>query len=496
MAGFQRRSWGGAKPSSQNTTTQNNTNDKWNLTIKSAKYSKNGDLGFKLGGFKNEDLSAINQVAPDIFFVKQSLDKTNWLWVKNGKFDEFIADVEPLENFLRSTDHYQETSIAKFGEKIEHYAESTPTEEEIASNDKQIASNWKELLSAISDPEIRKKFLAFQTTYTCVSQFKDASLSPANVISVLAADPNATFVTDKNTWESKFLRRVLPNSPFVIITKAENNLPPLNLLRQDPEVQAAGGWNQLVAKSGGPWFGAAWAAIKRVRLKHNLKTTYYKTKVYDVRYTEPFDSSKDPFMTIPNLINNLTGEINAAARAILDQEYREKGLEPQDYNAKKEGLETDKDLAKFKNFILAKCKKLQINVSENGTDADIVANAVFSYAYAKAESLNKLQPKVKTAFANAVCYAIAVTFNIESPKVASCANFFQNISQEEAESIAMDSFETYKTLANFSIVESIGDHHILSFDEFSDLIVSKAKNKSNIKNNFDNMMSRMESVNK
>ena len=47
---------------------------------------------------------------------------------------------------------------------------------------------------------------------------------------------------------------------------------------------------------------------------------------------------------------------------------------------------------------------------EVGSDADVVTNAVYAYAYAKAESLNKLQTKTKEAFANAVCYAIAATF--------------------------------------------------------------------------------------
>ena len=62
MAGFQRRAWG--KPTTQ---TQSSTSDKWNLTVKSAKYGKNGDIGFKLGGFNYQDLSIINKIIPDVF---------------------------------------------------------------------------------------------------------------------------------------------------------------------------------------------------------------------------------------------------------------------------------------------------------------------------------------------------------------------------------------------------------------------------------------------
>ena len=491
MAGFQRRAWGN-KPTTQ---SQASTSDKWNLTVKSAKYSKNGDIGFKLGGFNYQDLSAINKINPDVFFVKQgAMDKAVWLWIKSGKMDEFMADVAPLESALTSSGHYSNDSIKSFCEKIENYAESVPTEEEISANNEKIATNWKELLSTMTDPEVRKKFLAFQTTYACMTRFKSAALSPNNVISVLAADPQATFVTDKNTWETKFLRRVQPNAPFVIIIKAENSLPPINLLNQDPIVKAAGGWNALVKKSGGPWYGEAHAAIKRVRLNNKLKTAYYKSKEYDVRYTTPINPSKDPFMEIPNLINNLTGEINNAAKAMLDKEARSNGVEPMDYNEKTEGITTSEKLLEFKDFILKKCEKLRINVPEVGSDADVITNAVYTYAYAYAEKLNKLHPKAKEAFANAVCYAIAATFNIQSNKVASCAHFFSNLNPEDVETIAMDSFETYKTLANFSLREDVGAQHVMSFDEYSNLLVGKSRNRKMIKNKFDDMSSRMNAL--
>lgn len=487
--GFQRRAWGSPKKTSNGSTS---TNDKWNLTIKSAKYSKNGDLGFKLSGFKYDDISGINKVNPEVFFVKQSISKATWLWIKNGKFDEFIADTSALEDFLKNTNNYQDASISSFCEKIENYASSTPTEEEIASNNKIIATNWRELLDTMNDPEVRKRFLLFQTTYTCMSVLKDAVLSPANVTQVLMADPQATFVTDKNTWETKFLRKVNPGAPHVIITKVENTLPPFNLLNKDPEVQKAGGWNELVKQSGGCWFGAAYAAIKRVRLTNNLKASFYKSKVYDVRFTTPIDPNKDPFMKVANLVNNLTGEINDAAKAMLDNESAKNGVEPMNYDAKREGITNNEELTAFKEFILKKCKMSGINVSTVGSDEDIIANAVYAYAYDKAEQLNKLHDNAKSAFANAICFAIASTFNINSSKIASCVNFFQNLTPEDAETIAMDSFETYKTLANFSLRESAEiTPHIMSFDEYANLLISKSKNRKNVKKDFDDMITRM-----
>ena len=440
-------------------------------------------------------MSKINQLNPDVFFVKQDLNKIVWFWVKAGKLDEFLADTSALENFLKSTNHYSDASIKTFCEKIENSAESTPTEEEIEANKQIIASNWKELLQTITNPEIRKRFLAFQTTYTCMTEFKDAALSPANVTSVLMADPQATFVTDKSTWETKFNRKVQNGAPFVIITKAENSLPPINLLNKDPEVMRAGGWNAIVKMSGGPWYGAAYAAIKRVRIKNGVTTSFYRSKVYDVRFTTPMNPNDDVFMKIPNLVNNLTGEINMAAKALLDKNAAETGQKPMDYDAKREGITTSEELVAFKEFILDKCKKLKLNVSEVGSDADIVANAVYAYAYHKAESLNKLKDNVKATFANAVCYAIAITFNVESNRSNSCAQYIQNISPQDAENIAMDSFETYRTLANFTLRESVDDEgHVLSFDEYVKLLVGQSKNKQQIKSKFNDITNRMNAL--
>jgi hypothetical protein len=294
---------------------------------------------------------------------------------------------------------------------------------------------------------------------------------------------------------TKFKRQVQDGAPYIVITKAENTLPPINLLNQDPEVMAAGGWNKLVAQSGGPWYGAAYAAIKRVRLNNNVRAFFYHSKVYDVRYTTPVDPSHDPFMEIPNLINNLSGEINMAARALLDKENLENGESNVDYGKKKEGITNNEELTAFKDFVLKKCKIAKVNVPLVGSDEDIVSNAVYAYAYAKAESLNKLHPKAKEAFANAVCYAIAATFNINSNRSAHSARFFNNLSPEDSKELAMDSFETYKALANFSLRESIGGApHIMNFDEYAELLMNASNNKRNVKSKFDDMMSRMDTV--
>ena len=58
----------------------------------------------------------------------------------------------------------------------------------------------------------------------------------------------------------------------------------------------------------------------------------------------------------------------------------------------------------------------------------------------------------------------------------------------------MDSFETYKSLANFSLREDVGAQHVMSFDEYSNLLVGKSRNRKRVKNKFDDISSRMNAL--
>ena len=360
-------SWG-AKP----TTNSANTNKLWTINVKSAEYNDNGDLVLKLGGLKQEDVNSLNSLYPDVFNIIPGQNFISKLVIKGDKITDFDSISDTIENTLMQTKHYTDMSVKSMIDKIERFITTTPTNDEIKANDNIIAKNWRELLETLNDPEVRKKFLLFQTTSTCHSRYSDAALSPSNVTMVLAADPDATFVTDAHTWQSLFKRRILPGAQFVIIVKAENTLP-MHIINKDPEVIKAGGWNALVKASGGIQ-GAAWAAVKRAKQSSNYTPSFYKTKVVDVRFTEPINPNDDPFMKLPNLINNLTGEINKAAQEVLNAENSRNGITtPIDYQDKREGLDNDESLQSYKNFIFLKCKKRKLNVNETGNDKEDIS---------------------------------------------------------------------------------------------------------------------------
>jgi hypothetical protein len=337
-----------------------------------------------------------------------------------------------------------------------------------------------------------KKFLIFQTTYVCQTSISDAILSPNNIASVLAADPQASFVTDKQTWRKRFKRNVDDNAPFVIIIKTDNSLP-MKLINNDPVVIKAGGWNALCEKSGGMYYGEAYAAIKRAKRNPSYKPLYYKSKVYDVRFTTPIDPNDDPFMQVPNLVNNLTGEINNIAKQIFQKDDFEIGVK-KDYDAKKEGLVSN-ELESYKEFILKKCKYKNINIPDVGDINDIIYKGIYEYSYKIAEDYNFLHPKNKEIFASAVAISVASTMNIQSKNIPHAFQVFSSLNKEDAENIIMSTFKVYKSLVNFRINESINENgvNVMNFDEYRKNLMKLFSQslKESFQNKFKNLIERM-----
>ena len=492
---------------------------KWTLSPTISNYDENGNLTLKLSIFRKEDVPVINQVHPDAF---QIVPKTKpgikfpfyYVVIPKDKINTISSIEDDIKNALKSTQHYTDVSIDKFFSGIEELVSSTPTPEEDEANNRKIAQNWRELMEQLNDPETRKKFLNFQTTALCKSQFSTAALSRNNVSMVLAADPMATFVTSEYSWEKTFNRKVLPNSPFVIINKVESKLP-MEILKKDDDVIRAGGWQQLVKLSGGIDKGRAWAARKRAMNDpeyNNFKKSldFRKEKVYDVRFTELIDPSRandekyDVFLKVAGLINNLTGEINEPAKQVLRQDSIDRGEALQDYDAKKIGLEGDEELNAFKDFLIKKCKTVKVNVLETGSIQDTIADAAYAYAYKKAEQYNKLNDQARKEFAATICLGVAATFGIESQKVAQSAHLMDSLKQEDREEITMASFKEFQALTNFSIREAAEDmENGISQEEYLAMVnqeIAKYRNKKkkevmeSFTRNFHSLVERMDNL--
>lgn len=490
MAGFVKRNWGGApaKPQqAQGAANGPTSTNPWSLSVKFADYTEKGNLEFKVSGFYFKDVFTLNNISPNVFKFSQN-GKT---LIVTSKVDAFLQVLPTLESELKKLNHYKDSSIDNFSDNIEKALQLAPTQEELKANNTAIITNWKQLLQTLNDPETKQKFLLFQTTYTCQSDWKKCALSPANVVEVRLADPLASFVTDANTWLTEFNRKVQPGSPFVIITKPDTPWPPRDKLDAEAKKQGYKSYSAMMNDENGRKL--AFGIRKDLAQRLNLATSFYKAKVYDVRFTVPIDPSNDKFLKVANLVNNLTGELNQAAKEYLRVKAYKEGAPQPDVDAKKEGIQTPEELLKYKDFIIKKCAAKKITIPDVGSTEDVIANAIYTYAYKTAEAYNVLSPKAKQAFASAVLYSVAKTINLKTSQVSQAVKIFDSLSTEEVEEVAQKTFETFKQLANFSVSEAVGDG-LMSFDDYRNLLMGLLPNKNRIKKNFDDFNDRMNNI--
>lgn len=499
MAGFVNRF-------NKNTTTTGNTsqqsNNTWALSVKFARYTEKGNIAFKLSGFHWEDEERINQLGRGIYSIVINKAKNIvYLVISPNKIDEFKQMLPKFQAELKRYGKYTDKSIDDFGNTLEDALDKTPSPEEVEANQKVVINNWKELLQSLKDPENRKKFLKFQESYLCETTFTSAKLSPNNVREILLKDPQASFVTDAHTWLKDFRHKIKPNAPFIVITKSDSPTPPENIMNTVPAVTAEGGWKAFKKNHwdavNRKYDGAYWGAIKKAKKDNHLWAEYYPTKVYDVRFTEPLDPNNDPFLKVADLVNNLTGELNNVAKEKVRQDAIARGEVAPDVDAKSEGINSPEELNAYKDFILKKCKMNKINVVEVGSTEDIIADAIYSYAYNQAEKFNVLSPRAKTGFAYAVLYSVASTINLQSGKVSQSVNAFDNLKDEEREDILQKTYEVYRTLASVELRESVVNEsfgHVMSFEEYKQNLAKIYPNKETIKKRFDEFNDRMNNL--
>lgn len=434
-----------------------NDSKKWNIKVSDVNYVDNC-LQYKVDSIhytkEYPDLPLLNKIAPDVFEIKHSREKKGvYLKVKEGKEQEFLNCLPEIQKTLEDLGTYYNQSIVKFIMRLGLGVKETPTQQEINDVHNSMVKSWKELLLMLKDPDVRKKFLLFQTTITCDEYFKGARLSPRNVIDILSQDPQATFVTDNFTWFTKFNRKVKDNARRLLITKAHTNVSK-NALNQHKISQAHGGYNEVVKMSHGKNYGTAYSVRKDVANTSNpISNTYSRQVVYDVRDTEPLDPNNDPFLQIPNLINNLTGEMNAAALNFVAERNKENGVETETPR-KIEGIVDDEKLLKFKDILLRKCKREGIKINDVGDTTEVIGECLYQYGLKVAESYNILVPKEQDIFASILCYVVCNTFNILCQRAKLSNEIVKTLTDEKAEMYASYVMETYVDICSIRLYES------------------------------------------
>ena len=507
-----------------NPNFKNNTANKqnvWDLKALFGKYDGNS-LIIKLQGFSWDDIGVLNNIDTSVFVAKKVKTKSGSiivvLQIPQDKLTDFSNLLPQIKQQLAATGHYTKDSVNMFPEIVDNIIEKTASPDEIEQGNQNIIRNWKDLLLRAKDPEFRKKFLLVQAypenfgfSGATAYALKKTKLSPNNITEILSQDPLATFITDAPTWRREFNRTVQPNAPFVVYTQG---VPDDSVRREFwklPQIVAA---KKKLASKGlpintdnikrevGPQ--EYWGLWKDVSTKYSKYPEFFQKKGYDVRFTTPNDPNNDPFITLAKLVNNLTGELNQAAIDKITSEMQASGMEApkqEDFNKKVEGIENQKELLKFKNFILEKCKQKKINVVDNGSTEDVISNAVYAYAYAMTDGMNQLTLQEKSCFAATLTAFICDRFNItDTQKAQQSFNIIGNFTDEKLEKFAKDIYMTFKTLSNFeigvreSVEVNANPLSNVTFNDLQDFIKRHTKNRTSIKRDFDDINNRMDNL--
>ena len=451
--------------------------DKWNIHVRGGEWTPNGSFRFLICGAHYSDLDGLDRQFSDtkIFhcnFRDNESSVGRWLVVNRGRLEDFENIIPNIVQFFKSykITNYKEESIDALQDSFKESIMNAPTLQEVRQQKSKIAKNWKEIVTQLTSDSSKKKLLKTQMTFVNDPVYSAAALSKKNVIEVLMVDPDATFYTSEWTWNNVFKRRVLPGSPFAIISKA--SVP-----------------NQGIG------IGYNFARTKYNNTMNNAAQSFFKVKAYDIRFTEPIDPNDDPFLSLENqLSNNINPKLNDAYKNELSQS----GVNVNDISTEdpQYGLINDRS----KKAFLVHIEKLNGNSNlkiGGGSFEDMISRGIYDFAINQAtEHLNKLKSLNQQAFASAVLVAVSHTYNFESDMTKKALDSVKRLSSEELSNMSREMFMTYLKIVNFSYIkESVGnDDEIMSYEEFTSFITSLGRDNEKVLEQFNNFLKRMNDV--
>lgn len=398
-------------------------------------------LGHVFADGADKLISAINsKVPPTVMVARPTTGGRSKvvLYVNPDKVAEIPSVVQSLGQAIRSLDDYDDSSIEKLCSDVFDHADSVATSSDVESAEKRKIGNWKDMLTRLQDPDVRKALLMYQTTDNYARQYGHV-LSPANVKSVLDQCPTASFVTERSTWRSKFNRSVNPGAQRIVVTKPVRGFTGANVL--DDAAREAGYESFADARKKTNGSPQVLGRIKNIASSKSASKyqQFIKVVMYDVADTTPNDPNHDIWTETIGLSNNLNGIINDMA-AKFDQEMGD-GTDSAAVAANKATIETAKKMEmpnrRKQMEMLCNNKRLGVNIDTSVfadyDDANFIARAMLQYAKAIAPAYGLVIPgqieKVANMCAIAICLSSGIDLNaVDKVKLA----YPNNATEEEA----------------------------------------------------------------
>ena len=290
---------------------------------------------------------------------------------------------------------------------------------------------WNEMFDKLTDPSVYAKFQQITGVFVAPATNTDDDnndidasykLSAFNKMQVMLQLPNATYVTQKWVWESKWHMEVIDESQYAIIRKPRNNFKSKKLDKAiwDKATQQVtkgryNNWHEFCinVKPDKPQYFAIMFAANKMAPQNE----WVSVKVYDIANTRKMDGFEGDttWEDTSNYIDNLQGIPNPAYHDKYDAINGKSVPVPpptlHNYD--------DEDYYLIDKFMKEKVLKAQqqnnINlggVNSIGSIYDDVIHKAFAYGMANSQRANRFSPGRKEAYAKAVAVQLGASFGL------------------------------------------------------------------------------------
>ena len=370
-----------------------------------------------------------------------------------------------------------------------------PSSEELANYNASVAKNWRELVSNMNDPAVKKRMQTIGGFFPN-NGFEgiDHQLTDANKAMILAQDPNATYVTQKEGWD-ELNREIIDPSNYIIV-KVPSNHPITKDIRDTVARRLKYGSYDAFKKMkrGDVKNGIPPLPSGRVHkfemecraeaFRQNRGFTYPK-KLYDIANTRQIPGTKNYFETEERFINNLFGIPNDIAKANKSATDAAIAKTVASMPTAPVTGWTDTMLVNALNVMIRACRNVGINFKESGNVAEDIGSAIYQYEKKRAvDEYHIPKPADQEAFANSISAAISNSLNIENAIYRTYMNG-QTMTDEEAQA-AMGEYASISAAISSKKGRETGDKDIpflkmvvenlsprCSYDEFKRFLESR-----------------------
>lgn len=299
--------------------------------------------------------------------------------------------------------------------------------------DKRMLQSWNQMFDKLTDPSVYAKFQQITGVFVAPAATTDADddnhdidagykLSAFNKMQVMLQLPNATFVTQKWVWESKWHRSIIDESQYAIIRKPRNNFKSKRLDKAiwDKATQQVtkgrySNWHEFCidVKPDKPQYFAVMFAANKMAPQNE----WVSVKVYDVANTQKMTGFENDttWEDTSNYIDNLQGIPNPAYHNKYDPiNGRSIPVPPptlHNYD--------DEDYYLIDKFMKEKVLKAQqqnnLNlggVNSVGSVYDDIIHKAYTYGLANSQAANRFSQGRKEAYGKAVAVQLGASFGL------------------------------------------------------------------------------------